>query len=221
MGIVSGSMTVGRFRVMGELHDGWRDLYRDRLNEFAFTEPPVGIGKEEVEGWTQVHNLLDTEFDDYNRWLYNDFAVFALRVDKKRLPAKLFKATLDKKCQAWCAEREIDRCPASVRNDIKDALEADWLKRTLPAVAVTECSWSITGKYLLLHSLSEGTTDRFKKRFFRTFGLKLVPWSPLDWLSDRAAVEGLIAKAPARIELPNELPPLVDDDNADRVGGVL
>ena len=84
MAILTGAMTVTRLRVLEPgLHEGWRDLYRDRLNEHAFREPPQGVGREEVEGWCQVHNLLDTEFDDFNMWLYQDWAVFALRVDKK------------------------------------------------------------------------------------------------------------------------------------------
>lgn len=197
MGITAGALTVARFRVEGELPGGWRDIYRDRLNEFAFREPPVEQGKEEVEGWVQVHNLLDTTFDDFNRWLYNDYAVFALRVDKKRLPAKLFRATLEKECQKWCAEREVERCPATVRTEIKERIEAEWLARTLPSVSVTEAAWSIEGRYLVLHTLSESTSDRFRKRFFRTFGLKLIPWSPLDWLGDKDLVEAMLAGVPA------------------------
>lgn len=201
MGIVSGAMTVARFRVVGEPPAGWRDTYRDRLNEHAFRDPPQGQGKEEVEGWVQVHNLLDAEFDDFNRWLYNDVAWIALRVDKKRLPAKLFKATLEKKCAAWCAERDVERCPSAVKQEIKEQLEQQWLDRTLPSVAVTEAAWSITHGWLMLHTLSEGTADRFRKRFFRTFGLKLVPWSPLDFLEDRGLVDALLSKAPSPVQL--------------------
>lgn len=203
MGITAGALTVARFRVEGDLPQSWRDVYRDRLEEFAFREPPVEQGKEEVEGWVQVHNLLDTSFQDFNRWLYEDWAVFALRVDKKRLPAKLFKATLEKECEKWCAMREVERCPASVRDEIKDRLEAEWLGRTLPSVSVTEAAWSIGGGYVLLHSLSESTADRFRKRFFQTFGLRLLPWSPLDWLEESSMVDSLLGSAPSPLEPPH------------------
>ena len=200
MGIMSGSMTVCRYRVAGELHEGWRDLYRDRLNEFAFREPPQTTGKEEVEGWAQVHNLLDTSFDDFNKWLYGDYAIFALRVDKKRLPAKLFRATLNKRIAEWCAQREVERCPSAVRTELKEHLETEWLARTLPTVATHEACWHIGEGYLILHSLSDGVADRFRKRFFRTFGHRLVPWSPLDFLGERDLAEGLIGRAPAPVQ---------------------
>lgn len=197
MGILGGAMTVRRFRVVGDIPEGFKEVYRDRLEEFAFHDPPNDVGKEETEGWVQVHNLLDTSFQDTNRWLYNNFAVFALRVDKKSLPAKLFNAHVTKRCEAWCTEHQVERCPTAVKKEIKDSLEADWLKRALPRVGVTECCWNMTEKYLLLHSLSEGQADRFRKRFLRTFNLKLQPWSPLDWLASKEHVEGLLERGPA------------------------
>jgi len=201
MGIVTGPMTLARFRVVGDRPQGWREVFRDRLNDHAFKEPPQGQGKEEVEGWVQVHNLLDAEFDDFNRWLYNDTVVLALRVDKKRLPAKLLRATLDKRAEAWCAERDVARCPNAVKAELKEELEHEWLARTLPSVSVTDAAWNIEGGWAVLHSLSEGVADRFRKRFYRTFGLKLVPWSPLDWLADAPAVEALMSRAPMPAQL--------------------
>jgi DNA recombination-dependent growth factor C len=196
MAILSGALTARRFRVVGDLPEGWRDTWRDRLNEFSFNEPPAGVGKEAVEGWVLVQNLLDTSFDDFNRWLYSDLAVFALRVDSKSLPAKLFKATVEKRCQTWCEEKDVERCPPAVKSEIKDHLEAEWLKRTLPRVALTEAAWNLNEGYLILHSLSDGVAERFTKRFFRTFGMKLVAWSPLDWVDETRTRDDLMSTTP-------------------------
>jgi recombination associated protein RdgC len=187
VGILQGALTVRRFRVVGTVPDGWRESFRDRLEEHAFREPLKEMGKEEVEGWVQVHNLLDTSFDDYNRWLYNNYAVFALRVDKKSLPTRLLNAHVQKRVEAWCAERGVERCPTKQKKEIKEQLEAEWLTRAFPRVAVTECCWNLTEGWLLLGSLSEGAADRFRKRFLRTFGLKLLPFSPLDWVDGELA----------------------------------
>ena len=200
MGIFKGAMTARRFRVVGEMGEGWREVFRDRLNEFAFRERAVSTSKEEVEGWVQVHNLLDASFDDFNLWLYGNYVVFALRVDKKSLPAKLFSATVQKRCDAWCDANNVERCPSAVKAEIKDTLEREWLKNALPRVSLTEACWSLDGNYLILHSLSEGTAERFRKRFFRTFGMTLVPWSPLDFLEDAAEVETVLASAPASLQ---------------------
>ncbi len=197
MGILSGALTVRRFRVLGEVPEGFRERYRERLNDYAFRTPPTEVGKEELEGWVQVQNLLDTDFDDLNTWLFDPYAVFALRVDKKVLPAKLLKAHVDKRCAAWAHEHGQDRCPASKRSEIKEALEEEWLKRTLPRVQVTELCWNQQAGYLVLHSLSESVSERVRKRFYQTFGLKIVPWSPLDWFEEEAQVSELLSAAPA------------------------
>ena len=83
MSVLSGMLTARRFRVVGDLPSHWRESFRDRLNDHAFQSLMEELGKEEKEGWVQVHNLLDTQFDDFNRWLYGDYLVFALRVDKR------------------------------------------------------------------------------------------------------------------------------------------
>jgi len=205
MGIMSGSISVRRFRVVGELPEDWRESFRERLQEFAFRTPPQEVGKEEIEGWVEAHNLLDAGFEDFNKWLYNEYILFALRVDKKRLPAKLFAATLDKRCDAWKEKNGVERVPASIRSELKDALESEWLKKTLPSVAVTEAVWHIGEEWLILHGMSDAIADRFRKRFFRTFGLRCIPWSPLDFLTDSEVVDSLLHKAPSVMATAHDL----------------
>ena len=201
---MTGAMSVRRFSVVGDLPEGFRDRFRDGLQEHAFKEPVVDAGKEEVEGWVLTQNLLDADFDDFGKWLYEpNYVLFALRVDKKSLPGKLVKAMLQKRCEAWCEERGVQRCPASVRSDLLDNLEAELLKRTLPRVAVTEACWHLDDKFLILHASSDTVVDRFRKRFFTTFGLRLVPWSPLDWLTDSAQAERMLSSAPSFIAMEN------------------
>ncbi len=196
MGIMNGALTVRRFRVDGELGDGFRERFRDSLNVNAFPESATPQGGEEVEGWVIIDDLLDNSFDDLSRWLFDDWVVFSLRVDKKRLPKKLFQATVARRCDRWCAERGVEHCPSAVREEVSEALEQEWYARTLPSVAVTEAAWTLSGRILLLHSLSDGVADRFRKRFLRTFGLHLVPWSPLDWLKEPGSVDAVLSTAP-------------------------
>lgn len=198
MGLLTSRMSVTRFRVTGDLPDRpLSDFLRDRLAEYAFKDPPQGIGREEVEGWAEVPQLLDTDFADINTWLHNDIAVFGLRIDKKRLPPLLFKATLNKRCQDWCTEHGLERCPASVRAQVRDLLEEEWLRRQLPSVKLIEIAWRITDRQVLVHARSETVLDRVRKRFFRTFGLRLSSSSPLDALrSDPEQLDALIQSAP-------------------------
>jgi len=199
MPILSGAMSVRRFRVVGALPDGWRDVFRDRLNEHAFKDNPIEVGKEEREGWVQIHNLLENSFDDFDKWLYNDLILLSLRVDKKTLPAKLLKATLEKEYANWCEENGRKRCPKDVREEIKDRIESQWLKRALPRVGTTELCLNLKDMYVILHSMSDTAADRVRKRFYATFGLRMVPASPLDGIADGELRQRLLDTVPARL----------------------
>ncbi len=192
MGLLKGAMTVSRFRVSATLPEDFRERIREGLQNHAFREPVTRVGQQEVEGWVEVHNLLDMSFEDLNRWLYHPWALFALRVDKKRLPANLLRATHEKRCREWCEEQGVDHCPASVRTRLKDALKDEWFARTLPAVSVTEVGWNLSEGVVLVGSHSPQVCEKVRKRFHQSFGYKLIPFSPLDPLAGSASLEALL-----------------------------
>lgn len=191
MGLLRSNLTASRFRVVGAtLEDGWRELYRDRLNEFAFKESPIPT-KAATLGWCSVHDLSQLDFEDFNLWLYSDWILFALRTDKRKIPAKRFKAMLDRSCRAWCKDRDVERCPSSVRADIKEELEDEWIKSIIPSSSHIEIAWNISTGAIYIATHADSTCDEIRKRFFRTFGLRLIPHSPLDWIRDSSLVESL------------------------------
>ncbi len=188
MGIFKGNLTLRRYHVEGEVPEDFRIKYQEALQEHAFRDPASVLHQEEVVGWCMVQNLLDTDFSDRDHWLYNHYLVAGLRVDKKVLPSKLFRAHFDKRIQAWCQEHARAKAPASVRQEIKDLLEQEMLAKTLPRVSVTEFCWNVVDGWAILHSTSESANDRFRTLFRNTFGLTTTPFSPLDFLADRPEV---------------------------------
>lgn len=182
MGIMKGAMTVRRYRVAGEVPEDFRTTYVEAFHEHAFMPPASAAHKEEVVGWCRIQNLLETDFEVLNHWLMGQYIVAAMRVDKKVLPAKLFRAYLDQRCQEWCTEQGRDRIPSGTKSEIKDLLEQEMLAKTLPRVAVTEFCWNVVDGWVLLHNTSDKTNDRFRTLFRNTFGLVLEPFSPLEFL---------------------------------------
>ena len=211
MGILKGALTVRRYHVEGEIPDDFRSIYVDALNDHAFRERPAASVGEEVVGWCQSHNLLDTDFSDLNRWLYNHYAMFSLRVDKKVLPAKLFKAHLEKRIQAWCEANGKTKAPRSVKDDTREQLEIEMLARTLPKVATTELCWNIVDNWVIVHNTSDRINDLVRRKFRETFGLVLTPFSPLDFLSESPEVAGVLEISGISDYRPEAAPVLLDD----------
>jgi DNA recombination-dependent growth factor C len=188
MGVLKGALSARRYRILGDVPEGFTDEWIAALNTNQFREPQSPTHKGETAGWTQAHNLLDTDFSDINIWLYDRYAYFCLRVDKKAVPAKLLKAHLQKRVEAWCKANNRPKAPAGVREELKEALEMEMLQRCLPRVQTWEILWHISEGWALFTNDSEGPNERFQKLFLQTFGLRAVPWSPLDELT---ATEGL------------------------------
>ncbi len=184
MGILTGALSVRRYRAVGQVPEDFRTAYADALTDNAFREPREWTPGLEASGWCQIHNLLDTEFEDINRWLYNQYLVASLRMDKKSLPGNLLKAHLDKRIKAWCEEQGRPKCPARVKAEIKEQLQVELFEKTLPRVTTWEFCWDLQSGHVLFHNSAEKANDLFRKRFRQTFGLALLPWSPLDFLAD-------------------------------------
>jgi DNA recombination-dependent growth factor C len=188
MSLFKGGLTARRYRVIGEVPSDFRTSYQTQLEEFSFHEPTSALHDGESSGWTQIHNLLDTDFSDINKWLYNHYLVASLRVDKKVLPGKLFAAHLDKRCQGWCRSNGKERCPARVKAELKETLTQEMLLKTLPRVQTFEFCWNIVDGYVLFLSTSESANDRFRTLFRNTFNIVLAPFSPLDFLADQPEI---------------------------------
>ncbi len=184
MGALKGAISARRFQVLGQPPQDFTDEYIAKLNDGAFRDALTATHKEERLGWVQVHNLLDTEFDDVNVWLYQQYAVFSLRVDKKVLPTKLLQATLQKRQQTWCKANNREKVPFNVKAELRETLELEMLAKTLPRVTIVDVTWNTIEGWVLFHSQSDAQCDRFRKLFHRTFGFILRPFAPLDYLAD-------------------------------------
>lgn len=201
MGVLKGGLSVRRYRA-DPPPEGFRDTYIAALEENQFREPLTEVHKEQRVGWCQVHNLLDTRFEDTNRWLYNQYAVFAMRIDKKVLPAKLFQAHLQKRCESWNQANSRERTPSKVKGELKEALELEMLLKTLPRVAVYEVAWNMNEGWVIFHNQSEVPNDTFRKLFHRTFGMALIPHDPLDFIADRLDyIDGLVSSGASDLRM--------------------
>ncbi len=171
--------THRRFRI-GPAPEGFRDLYIAALDDNAFHDSISPADKSQRVGWCDVADPLRTGFSDVNRWLFSQYATFAMRVDEKKLPGKLFRAHLDKRVQAWCAANNRERCPSTVKAELKDLLEFEMLSKTHPKMDTYPVLWNLNEGWVIVGCTSTTRLDTFRKLFHRTFGMALSPADPLD-----------------------------------------
>jgi len=182
MGFFKGRLTLRRYRIEDPIPHDFRDTFEASLEGQAFRDTAALSRGEESVGWVCPDNIMDTEFSVRDRWLFDHYILLAMRVDKKVLPAPLFKAMVAKRLEAWCGENQKDVAPARVRTDIRSAIEADLMNRTLPRVKVVMAAWHLAEGWLLIHNTSDKLNDKFRTLFRTTFGLVPAPFSPVDFL---------------------------------------
>ena len=174
MPLLKGAMGATRYRVVDPPADLSRDHLLERLNEGAFKEPFSQSQSGETVGWVNIHNLCVYSFDPEDS-CYSQYLCFALRIDNKRLPAKLLKARLELDAQAWMNERGADRIPSSVKRELKEQLELQLLPKQLPSVAAHDVCWDLKDHKVWFFSASRKVNETFRLRFGQTFDVDLAP----------------------------------------------
>lgn len=155
-----------RFRVVGDVPEGFREEYLAALEREAFTES-VAISREARSGWCEYGKPLAPPSD----WCHNQYAVFSLRIDQRRIPGPVLRARVDKSVADWCGANSRERCPAQVRAEIRENTELELLRSTIPTMKVLNVFWDISEGWVVFSAQTERMTDLFRKLFHRTFGL--------------------------------------------------
>ena len=181
MGLLKGNLSFRRYRVVGELPSGFRDRYIEAVQKNAFRENLEARTTDDNIGWVNLTDPDNTAFD-LNALFYNQYLVASLRMDRKRVPAKLLAILHQRRCREVMEAKGVERLSASHKRDLKEALEEELLRRALPTVAVHDMAWDLDGREVRFFCTSSGVNDLFQAYFKDTFGLDLVRLSMTHWL---------------------------------------
>lgn len=185
MSLLSGPFHALRSRVPVKGNPPNNTLIQEQLQQHAFRAPLSDHEQgRETWGWCSSYNLLDCDFANLNEFLHDRYLIFSLRRDRKRIPPALLKAHLEQRVKAWCQEHGRERCPGSVKAEIKENLVQQLMSRALTESKSWGVIWNVVDQVLYLEPGTEQVRDVFRKLFFETFGLRIVQERPLDMLTD-------------------------------------
>jgi hypothetical protein len=163
----------------------WRAQLAGRLTEYAFLDVRLEQAAPSV-GWVLSQDPLECDFTDINRWLYNQYALFSLRVDQKKIPSAKLKANVNKRLALWCSANDRAAAPKAVKDEIKEAVEVEMLRTTPASMALYPVLWNLHDNWLLFHASADTVVGTFRKLFHKTSGIQLLEDSPEGWLRDDA-----------------------------------
>ncbi len=188
MGLLKGTLTFSRYRLLEPLPKNFHDFISRQIKHYAFRESPAGT-EEKSSGWTSLENVLDTNFE-YANYAVGDYLAFSLRLDRKAIPPSLMRIRLleaEKKTLISKGKKGLSK---GEREEIKERVRLDLLSKTQPVPSFFDICWSLSQNWVLFGSLSAKTTEEFEALFKKTFNLPLsplVPWDPK--MIDRSSAE--------------------------------
>ncbi len=180
MGMLSNTVSICQFRVVGEIPD--MDIFAwvsERLTKNGFI--PIDQGTEELSiGWVTPDDHRKNDFSVPTAFWRDKYLFFTLRQDKRSIPAALLKAYQKVAEEEFLLDNPgFSRVPKQKREEIKDLVRTSLLARTLPVPSTCDAVWDTHGRILSIASVSAKTVDLFDTLFKKTFeGLRLVAVHP-------------------------------------------
>ena len=180
MGLLSNTVSCCQFQVVGAPPEGnLGEWAADCLTKRAFQT--IEHSSEELSlGWVELDDFEAALFAEPNTFCRDRFLTFTLRRDRRRVPAGLFKAHLDRAEQEFLAANPgLKRVPKPRREELREAVRGALLAKTLPTPATYDAVWDTQSGVLTLATLNGQVVEQFEDLFKVTFeGLRLVVVHP-------------------------------------------
>jgi hypothetical protein len=181
MGIMSNTVSIYQYEVKGKIPEKDQKLWiQQRLVENRF-EPIDTVPDPESSGWVRFDEHANSDFGSLGTFNFEDYCVFSLRRDVRKVPAALVKNLVEKECGEWLKERpKLSRVPLSRKREIRENVYAALLGKALPEPAIFDLLWDLKTGVVTVANISTKVLDKLEDEFAATFdGLSLAPIHPI------------------------------------------
>ena len=198
MGLLSRTASFVRYSVEGALPDNFWDFAADRISQFSFQDIDDTFDEYSI-GWVAADNMFDSGFA-HASYAVGDQIVLALRVDERKVSSSLLKKFSLKEEERIKKEHRAPRLSRGHRQQIKEDIRLQLIKKALPVPSVYELSWNLANNTVLFFSTSVKAQSVLEDFFKESFGLTIilqVPYLAAANLLDQSEQERLKEIQPA------------------------
>ena len=130
MGLLSASVSITRYKVEGQLEAPVLETVAEALQENAISDID-DQAPEKISGWTSFEKPYQPDFSG-SSFVYGAYLIFALRIDKKAIPAKVVQKHFMIESARCLAESGRQYLSRNEKQRIKDHV-VDGLSLKVPA----------------------------------------------------------------------------------------
>ncbi len=196
MGVYANTVSITQFTVSGDIPKNDQFQWFSKCLADRGFRSIENSADESAEGWVQVDRLDEALFEAPADFWRDNYLVFSLRRDQRRIPTALLKSHTGREEGAFLAQHpNLRRAPKKKREEIKEQVQLRLLTRCLPVPSSVDVVWDQQRGILTLFSLGSKVIERFEEQFRKSFeGLSLVaihPFARARMLLDGPLLEAL------------------------------
>ena len=176
MGIVSGSVSITRYKVQGQIKPPITENIANglRLNTIAEIDNQIS---DKAVGWTSFDKPFQPNFEG-SSFVYGSYFVFSLRIDKKTVTPKVLKKQYTMEAAKRMAESGRDYLSKTEKKLIKDHVISG-LNLRMPATPnVYDLVWNHEDALVWFFSNLKAANEELETLFAKSFSLSLIRLFP-------------------------------------------
>jgi DNA recombination-dependent growth factor C len=186
MGLLTGSASLTRFSVVGELPASFWDFAAQRIAAKSFKDIDDTLDEYSI-GWVSVADMFDAGFA-YSSYAAGDYVALTMRVDERKVTPSVLKKYVMKEEERIKREKQIPRLNRAARLEIKERIRAELIRKSPPVPSTYDLCWNLADNTLLFFSTSKKAMALLEDLFKETFNLSLILQIP--WLTGLHLAEG-------------------------------
>jgi Putative exonuclease, RdgC. len=186
MGLLTGSVSLMRFSVTGELPVPFWEVVSQRISAMSFRDIDDTMDEYSI-GWVSVADMFDAGFA-YSSYGAGDYITLTMRVDERKASPAVLKKFVMKEEERIKREKQIPRLGRAARLEIKERIRSELVRNAPPVPATYDLCWNLADNTLLFFSTSKKAMMLLEDLFKETFKLSLILQVP--WLAGRHMTEG-------------------------------
>jgi len=186
MGLLTGSASLTRFSVEGELPASFWDFVGQRVAAMSFKDIDDTMDEYSI-GWVSVADMFDAGFA-YSSYAAGDYIALTMRIDERKVTPSVLKKFVMKEEERIKREKQIPRLNRAARLEIKERIRSELMRKSPPVPSTYDLCWNLADNTLLFFSTSKKAMALLEDLFKETFSLSLILQIP--WLTGLRLAEG-------------------------------
>jgi recombination associated protein RdgC len=185
MSILSGTVSITRYKVHGKINAPIIDNIADGLKSNTILEIDNQISDKAI-GWTTFDKPFQPDFEG-SSFVYGNYFVFALRIDKKNIAAKVLKKHYTIEAAKRLADSGRDFLSKNEKNLVKEHVISKLIVRIPATPNIYDLVWNYEDSVIWFFTNLKAANEELENLFSKSFNLSLIrlfPYTAAELSSD-------------------------------------